>query len=131
MKLHLPSRLPHLHQLLNSFHMRRALNHLRSSDPIMAAIIDRVGPCQIKLAYREPDFRALVRAIVFQQLNGKAATTIFNRLLEAAGGAITPDSIGNLSVAEMRRVGLSKQKLTYIRDLADHSLEGRLNFAAF
>jgi len=111
--------------------MRRALNHLKSSDPVMAAIIDRVGPYQIKLAYREPDFRALVRAIVFQQLNGKAATTIFNRLLEAAGGVITPESISNLSVAEMRRVGLSKQKLSYIRDLADHSLEGRLNFTAF
>lgn len=111
--------------------MRRALNHLKSSDPVLAAIIDRIGPCQIKLAYREPDFRALVRAIVFQQLNGKAATTIFNRLLEAAGGAVTPESVGNLSVAEMRRVGLSKQKLSYIRDLADHSIEGRIDFSAF
>src|SRR5205085_2938225 len=110
--------------------MRRALNHLKSADPILAAIINRVGPCQIKLSYREPDFRALVRAIVFQQLNGKAATTIFNRLLEAAGGAITPESIHNLSVAEMGGVGLSKQKLSYIRDLADHALEGRLDFAS-
>jgi DNA-3-methyladenine glycosylase II len=111
--------------------MRRALTHLRSSDPVMAAIIDRVGPCQLKLSYREPDFRALVRAIVFQQLNGKAATTIFDRLLEAAGGVITPESISNLSLAEMRRVGLSKQKTSYIRDLADHALERRLDFAAF
>jgi DNA-3-methyladenine glycosylase II len=110
--------------------MRRALNHLRSSDPVLAAIIDRVGPCQMKLAYREPDFRALVRSIVFQQLNGKAATTIFDRLLEAAGGTITPESIRNLSVAEMRRVGLSKQKLSYVRDLADHAIEGRIDFAA-
>ena len=110
--------------------MRRALIHLKSSDPVLAAIIDRVGACEIKLAYREPEFPALVRSIVFQQLNGKAATTIFNRLLEAADGAITPDSIRNLSVAEMRRVGLSKQKLSYIRDLAEHALEGRLDFAS-
>src|SRR5437763_13532230 len=109
--------------------MRHALAHLKSSDPVLAAIIDRVGPCQIKLSYREPDFRALVRSIVFQQLNGRAATTIFDRLLEAAG-AITPESIRNLSVAEMRRVGLSKQKLSYIRDLADHALEGRLDFGS-
>ena len=111
--------------------MRRALNHLKSSDPVLAAIIARVGPCEIKLAYREPEFPALVRSIVFQQLNGKAATTIFNRLLEAAGGTITPESISNLTVAELRRVGLSKQKLSYIRDLADHAMEGRINFSAF
>jgi DNA-3-methyladenine glycosylase II len=110
--------------------MSRALNHLKSSDPVLAAIIDRVGSYQMKLAYREPDFRALVRSIVFQQLNGKAATTIFDRLVEAAGGTITPESIRNLSVAEMRRVGLSKQKLSYIRDLADHAIEGRIDFSA-
>jgi len=110
--------------------MRRALNPPKSSDPVLAAIIERVGPCQIKLAYREPDFRALVRSIVFQQLNGKAATTIFNRLVEAAGGTVTPESMRNLTVAEMRRVGLSKQKTSYIRDLADHAIEGRVDFAA-
>src|SRR5882724_4311827 len=108
--------------------MRRALNHLKKSDPVLAAIIARVGPCT--MSYREPTFEALVRAITFQQLNGRAALTIYNRLVEAAGGTITPASIQNTSVGEMRRAGMSKQKIAYIRDLAEHAADGSLDFAA-
>src|SRR5499427_6737922 len=100
--------------------MQKALNHLKTSDPILASIIERVGPPQI--GYREPSFEALARAIVFQQLSGKAAQTIYGRVEEAAGGKLTPESIQNLSVGEMRRAGLSRQKLGYIRDLAEHAL---------
>ena len=71
----------------------------------------------------------LARAIVFQQLSTKAARTIYGRLEEAAGGALTPESIQNLSVGEMRRAGLSRQKLGYIRDLAEHALSGKVDFA--
>jgi DNA-3-methyladenine glycosylase II len=106
--------------------MKKALDHLKKSDVILAAIIERVGPCRI--TYREPTFEALARSIVFQQLNTKAARTIYGRLEEAAGGAVTPEAIRNLSVGEMRRAGLSKQKIGYIRDLADHALEGTLDF---
>jgi len=106
--------------------MRRALNHLKKSDPILAAIIARVGPCT--MTYREPTFEALVRAVTFQQLNGKAALTIYNRLVEVAGGDISPESIRNTTVGEMRRAGLSKQKIAYIRDLAEHAAGGSLDF---
>ena len=92
----------------------------------MASIIDRVGPCQI--AYREPTFEALARAIVFQQLSTKAARTIYGRLEEAAGGRIMPEAIQNLSLGEMRRAGLSKQKISYVRDLAEHALSGKVDF---
>jgi DNA-3-methyladenine glycosylase II len=107
--------------------MRKALNHLRESDPILASIIERVGPPQI--TYREPTFEALARSIVFQQLSTKAARTIYGRLEEAAGGKLTPESIQGLSVDQMRRAGLSKQKMGYIRDLAEHALSGRVDFA--
>lgn len=80
------------------------------------------------MAYRDPTFEMLARAIVFQQLSTKAATTIYRRLEEAAGGALTPESIQNLSVGEMRRAGLSRQKLGYIRDLAEHALSGKVDF---
>ena len=106
--------------------MRKALNHLKKSDAILAAVIARVGPCQ--LAYREPTFEALARSIVFQQLSTKAARTIYGRLEEAAGGKITPEAIQNLTVGEMRRAGLSKQKIGYIRDLAEHALSGKVDF---
>ena len=71
--------------------MKKALNHLKKSDPVMASIIRRVGP--FKMSYRQPVFEMLARAIVFQQLSTKAATTIFNRFIEAAGGELTPESI--------------------------------------
>lgn len=81
------------------------------------------------MAYREPTFEMLARAIVFQQLSTKAASTIYRRLEEAAGGALTPVAIQNLSVGEMRRAGLSRQKLGYIRDLAEHAISGKVDFA--
>jgi DNA-3-methyladenine glycosylase II len=107
--------------------MKKAITHLKKADKVLSSIIVRVGPC--KITYREPTFQALARAIVFQQLNGNAARTIYGRLEEAAGGVITPESIRNLSVGEMRRAGLSKQKIGYIRDLAEHALSGKLDFA--
>lgn len=106
--------------------MKKALTHLKKSDQIMAAIITRVGA--YKIVYRDPTFQALARAIVFQQLSTKAARTIYDRLEQAAGGAITPESIQNLSVGEMRRAGLSKQKIGYIRDLAEHAVSGKIDF---
>src|ERR1051326_1660561 len=107
--------------------MKKAVDHLKKSDAILASIISQVGACQI--AYREPTFEMLARAIVFQQLSGKAARTIYGRLEEAAGGKLTPESIQSLSVGEMRRAGLSRQKLGYIRDLAEHAISGKVNFA--
>ncbi len=106
--------------------MKKALTHLKNSDAILASIIERVGPP--KIAYREPTFEALARSIVFQQLSTKAARTIYGRLEEAAGGKMTPESIQNLSVGEMRRAGLSRQKVGYIRDLAEHAQSGKVDF---
>jgi DNA-3-methyladenine glycosylase II len=106
--------------------MKKALTHLKKSDAILASIIARVGP--YRMTYRDPTFEALARSIVFQQLSTKAASTIYGRLEEAAGGKITPEAIQGLTVGEMRRAGLSKQKIGYIRDLAGHALEGKLVF---
>jgi DNA-3-methyladenine glycosylase II len=107
--------------------MKRAINHLKKADPVLAAIIERVGPYRIQ--YREPIFQSLVRSIVYQQLNGKAALTIFNRLAAAAkADPLTPESILRLRPARMRALGLSKQKLTYIRELARFTKSGEINF---
>ncbi len=107
--------------------MKRAINHLKKVDPVLAAIIERVGPYRIE--YREPIFQSLVRSIVYQQLNGKAALTIFNRLAAAAkADPLTPESILRLRPARMRALGLSKQKLTYIRELARFTKSGEIDF---
>ena len=107
--------------------MKKAVEHLQQNDAILAAIIERVGPCRI--SYRDPSFEALARAIVSQQLSTKAARTIYGRLEEATNGQMTPEAIQNLTVGEMRRAGLSKQKIGYIRDLADHVQSGRVDFS--
>ncbi len=107
--------------------MRHAVRHLKACDPVLAAIIERIGP--LRMSYREPAFESLVRSIVFQQLHGKAAATIYQRLVEAAGGALTPPSILALSEERLRACGLSRQKLSYIRDLAARTASGEIDFA--
>ena len=93
---------------------------------MLAAIIDRVGA--VRPAFRDPTFEALARAIVYQQLNGRAARTIYERFESAAGGKLKPESVLTLSEGQMRACGLSKQKLSYIRDLAAKTLSGDVDF---
>ena len=94
----------------------------------MAAIIGRVGP--FKIQYREPVFHTLVRSITYQQLSGKAAGTIFGRLTEAAGDPLSPEAILKLRIPRMRKLGLSGQKVEYIRGLARMTRDGELDFEA-
>ena len=108
--------------------MRKALRHLRNADPVMGALIDRVGSYRIE--YLEPAFDTLAKSIVYQQLSGKAARTIYNRLSDALGGEVTPERVLKLTPARMRALGLSKQKIAYIRDLAAQTRDGRVDFAA-
>jgi len=109
--------------------MRKAINHLMRSDPVLAGIIERIGPCRIE--YGEPTFASLAEAIVYQQLNGKAALTIFNRFADLAGRPLTPEGILKLTEAQMRSAGLSKQKLSYIRSLAELTVRGEVEFHRF
>jgi DNA-3-methyladenine glycosylase II len=107
--------------------MRKAVNHLKKSDPVLRAIIDQVGPCRMEFSV--PEFSSLAEAIVYQQLNGKAAVTIFKRFIELAGNPLTPEGILKLSDEQLRRVGLSKQKSSYLKDLAAKTASAALNFA--
>lgn len=106
--------------------MRKAINHLQNSDPVLYDLIKRVGPYRIE--YREPGFHSLARAIVYQQLNGRAASTIFNRFAALAGEPLTPKGILKLTDKQMRAVGLSKQKSSYLRDLAERTASGEVDF---
>jgi DNA-3-methyladenine glycosylase II len=123
--------------------MRKAVNHLKKSDPILAELIAKIGPC--RLDRRPATFEAMVRAIVFQQLAGAAASTIYKRVQNACeqavsgqnterslygGFAITPESILALTEEQMRACGLSRQKLSYIRDLAAKTIAGEVDFAS-
>ncbi len=124
--------------------MKRAVEHLKASDPVLREIIERVGPPNIPR--RDPTFASVARSIAFQQLNGNAATTIFGRLLKechncngASNGqpltdlsdwsALTPDAILSLTDEQMRAIGFSRAKASYLRDLAEKTRSGLLNFA--
>ena len=106
--------------------MRKAINHLKKSDPVLAAIIERIGP--FRMQYGEPTFHTLAESILYQQLNGRAAETIFNRFTALAGDPLTPQGILKLSDTQMRGVGLSRQKTAYLRDLSEKAAAGLLEF---
>jgi DNA-3-methyladenine glycosylase II len=108
-----------------------AVAHLKRVDPILGGVIDRVGPYLIP---RAPErFRALVRAIIFQQLAGRAAQTIFDRFVKQVGGKRFPTPALVLAATDeaLRSAGLSRGKMGYIRDLAGHVRDRTLNFHRF
>ena len=107
--------------------MRKALNHLKKSDPVLRAIIESVGPCGME--YSSPEFSSLAEAILYQQLNGRAAATIYKRFTALAGDPPTPEGILKLSDEQLRSVGLSKQKSAYLKDLAAKTASGLLDFS--
>jgi DNA-3-methyladenine glycosylase II len=107
--------------------MRKAINHLKQCDPILCGIIERVG--RYRMEYSAPEFASLAEAIIYQQLNGKAAATIFKRFAALAGEPLTPEGTLKLSDEQLRSVGLSKQKSAYLKDLAHKTVTGLLDFS--
>ena len=99
---------------------REALAHLRRVDPVMAGVIRTVGPYRLHLRRGNSHFHHLVRAIVYQQLSGKAAGTIHGRFCALFPRRhVDPERLLALSDESLRSVGLSRQKMGYLRDLAD------------
>src|SRR5258708_13398577 len=95
--------------------MRKAVTHLKKSDPVMRAIIESVGPCRME--FGPPEFHSLPEAIVYQQLNGKAAVTIFNRFAPLAGEPLTPQGIPKLTHDKMRPWRLFNLNSPYLNPL--------------
>jgi DNA-3-methyladenine glycosylase II len=105
---------------------------LARRDPVIGALMRAHGPCGLAAAQHDDPFRALTRAIVGQQLSTKAAATIYARFASLCSGngrgaRPTPQAVARVSDAELRAVGLSGQKLAYIRDLSVRVLDGSLN----
>jgi DNA-3-methyladenine glycosylase II len=109
--------------------MKKAVAHLKSSDPVLGALIDRIGPSRIR--YRPATFDALVHAIVNQQLSSKAAATIYGRLEDAlAPREVEPRGILRLGEEGLRKLGISKQKSAYLLDLAGKTRKKEVDFDA-
>lgn len=106
---------------------RKARVHLRRVDPVLARVIDAVGPYRPADRTAGTHFGALIRAIVFQQLSGKAAATIHNRFLALfPNGEPTAQLLLDMPDERLRGVGLSRQKIGYLRDLAARVHSGNL-----
>jgi DNA-3-methyladenine glycosylase II len=95
-----------------------------AADPVMARLVDAAGP--IRHRPRDPDgpFGALVRAIVFQQLAGRAALAIHGRVRALVDGPLVPEAILRLPDDALRGAGLSGAKLAALRDLSAKVLDG-------
>jgi DNA-3-methyladenine glycosylase II len=112
----------------------KALDALRGADDVMARLIDEHGALDHDKRRRgRPNdaYGALVRSIVGQQLSTKAARTIYERLTEIFGGRTpTPRELLEVDPELIREAGLSRAKVSYLRDLAEHVEDGELDLQA-
>ncbi|MHB1536058.1 MAG: methylated-DNA--[protein]-cysteine S-methyltransferase [Acidimicrobiales bacterium] len=112
-----------------TFDTRRAVRHLRASDPDLGALVTSIGPFAMELQSAPDIFAALSEAIVHQQLSPRAAATIYRRfttMLGRSGRGPQPERVLALADEELREVGLSRAKMRAIRDLAERSLAGEV-----
>lgn len=103
---------------------RKPRRHLQVADPVMAAIIDAVGPFTLRL--ERDRFVMLVRSIISQQISTSAARSIRRRLQELAPD-MRSETLAQFSMGQLRSVGLSPQKASYITDLAHKVSDGAVD----
>jgi len=110
------------------YDLEGAVTHLVRADPRLAPVIERVGPCGLRIQRLASPFEALLESIVYQQLHGKAAATIFARLcaLFDSGGAPRPHDLAAAPIERLRTAGLSQAKALAVKDLAAKQLAGRV-----
>ncbi|MEO7157378.1 MAG: DNA-3-methyladenine glycosylase [Vicinamibacterales bacterium] len=105
-----------------------ARRHLMKTDPKLSLIIKRIGRCELYAVAPRDAFEALCMSIASQQLSVKAAATIFGRFCDLfANHKPTPVLVMTLTDDQIRAVGFSRPKASFIKDLASHVLEGRLD----
>lgn len=108
-----------------------AIEEAAARDPVLSNLVSLVGEIKHRPRYADGPFGALARAIVFQQLAGRAAQAIFGRVIVAAGGHLTPEALSRASDDALRAAGLSANKLASLRDLTANVLDGTVDFAKF
>jgi DNA-3-methyladenine glycosylase II len=109
---------------LDAVELRRAERHLAAADPVLARLIEAVGPCRLHPHRGVGPFGYLVRAILSQQISGAAARAVAERLRSRFGWPLRPEHLLGASDEELRACGLSRQKAGYLRDLASRACNG-------
>lgn len=106
-----------------------AIAEVAGRDPKLARIVAEVGPIAYPPRSADGPFAALARAIVYQQLAGRAAQTILGRVVDVAGGTLTPAAIQAATDDDLRGAGLSRNKLAALRDLSTKALAGEVELS--
>lgn len=112
-----------------AFDAREALRHLRASDAVLARLIDTMGPFRMELKHASSLFDVLLEAIVYQQLNGKAAAATHARvraLMPRTRAALRASKLADVDDETLRAAGLSRAKTLALRDLVEAESDGRL-----
>jgi DNA-3-methyladenine glycosylase II len=110
---------------------RAARRHLMKCDPALAHVIKRVGPCRLHAVAPRDAFEALCMSIASQQLSVKAADTIFGRFRDLfPKRRPTPELVMTLDHDRIRACGFSRAKVGFVKDLAAHVIDGRLDLRA-
>jgi DNA-3-methyladenine glycosylase II len=111
--------------VLDAAALRRARRQLAATDPVMARLVATLGPTPMEFRRRGVSaFYYLARAILGQQISVAAARSIANRLTARFGWPWRPEDILAASESELRALGLSRQKVAYLRDLAGRTRDG-------
>jgi 3-methyladenine DNA glycosylase/8-oxoguanine DNA glycosylase len=102
-----------------------AVRHLSATDLVLADLIAKVGPCELSPNRSRTPFQALVQAVAYQQLHGKAAASIFGRFLASfpEGKFPSPQQLFETPAEKLTGVGFSRAKASYIREIARMALE--------
>ena len=108
------------------FDLALATAHLSASDPCLAKLIAELIPFEPGIDHNQSPYEALMEAIAYQSISGKAAATIFARIkaLSASGGVPTPEELLNLKTRQLRKAGLSGAKILSMKDLAQKTIDG-------
>ena len=113
-----------------SVNYTKARRSLARRDPILRDLMRRHGACGLADSQHTDPFRALVHAIISQQLSTRAAATIAARVDALLDGSSTPASLAQVSDAQLRSAGLSGQKVSYLRALCEQVTRGSLSLEA-
>lgn len=111
-------------ELVLAFDPAMAARHLRKVDARLSRLMDQAGPYRPRILAGGNPFQVLLRAIVYQQLSGRAAGTIHRRLLELFPGEVDANALLERDEEQLRAAGLSRAKVAAVRDLAGRVIDG-------
>ncbi len=113
---------------LTADQLRESLDAIAAREPLMAAAVARVGYPAPRI--REPGYETLLRTIVGQQVSVAAAASIWTKLAAGIGDLTQPDIVAAAPDEALRAAGLSRQKASYAKSLAEEVSSGRLDLGA-